>query len=439
MTPEQIAEQKAAAEENGRQQEAKRRQEVRAVFSGYSGFDLKSVEDKCVDDINCNVEKAREELLAAIKAQNDRTIEPVRSVHVVKDARDKFREGAAKALAARAGLVKDDTRNEFRSMSLRELARVSAVQAGLDVSGMSVLQIVGAAFSHSTSDFPYLLENTLNKVLMDSYNSWEPTWNRWAATGSVSDFKVNSRIRLGSFNNLQPVPEHGEFKELTTGEEKETIQASTKGGLFSVTRQTIINDDLGGLIRVARLLGQTARRTVNADVYGVLTANAAMSDGVALFHSSHNNLAGSGAALSVASISAARAAMRKQKFGSADNQVLDIRPDILLVPVALEDKALELVTSTSDFSQSNPGKKNIVQNFGLTVIADPVLDANSATAWYLMSSLNPVVECVFLDGVQEPFLDSEEGFTVDGVRWKVRIDYGTDSVDYRGAYKNPGA
>ncbi len=439
MTPEEIAAQAAAAEEKGRQAEAKRRQDVRAVFSGYTGFDLQAVTDKCVDDVNCTVEKARDELLAAIRSQNDRDVVPHRSAHVVRDARDKFREGAAKALMARAGIIKDDTRNEFRSMSLRELARASAIQAGIDVSGMSVLQIVGAAFSHSTSDFPYLLENTLNKVLMDSYNSWEPTWNRWAATGSVSDFKVNSRLRLGSFNNLQTVPEHGEFKELTTGEEKETIQASTKGGLFSVTRQTIINDDLGGLTRVARMLGQTAKRTVNADVYGVLTANAAMSDSVALFHSSHNNLAGSGTALSVASLSAARAAMRKQKFGSADNQVLDIRPNILLVPVALEDKALELVTSTSDFSQSNPGKRNIAQSFGLTVIADPVLDASSATAWYLLSSNDPIIECVFLDGVQEPFLDSEEGFTVDGVRWKVRLDYGTDSVDFRGGYKNPGA
>ncbi len=438
MTPEEIAAQAAAAKEEGRQAEAKRRQDVRAVFSGYTGFDLQAVTDKCVDDVNCTVEKARDELLAAIKAQNDRDVAPHRSAHVVRNARDKFREGAGKALLARAGVIKDDTRNEFRSMSMREIARACAVQAGVDVSGMSVLQIIGAAFSHSTSDFPYLLENTLHKTLLESYNAWTPTWNRWAATGSVNDFKVNSRLRLGSFNNLQLVPEAGEYKELTTGEEKETIQASTKGGLFSVTRQTIINDDLGGLARAARMLGRSASRTVNTDVYSVLTANAAMSDGTALFHADHGNLAGSGAALSVTTLSAAKAAMRKQKFASTEDEYLDIIPDILLVPVALEDVARTLIASETDPAQSNSRKPNIHQGT-LTVIADPRLDANSATAWYLLSSQNPIVECVFLDGVQEPFLDSEEGFTVDGVRWKVRMDYGTDSVDFRGGYKNAGA
>lgn len=438
MTPEEIAAMKAAALKEGQEAEANRRESVKAVFAAITGFDLQAITDTCVSDPTCTAEIARERLLAEIKAQNDRDVVPHRAVHVARDARDKFCEGVQKALLSKVGLVKDDTRNEFRSMSLREIARASVIRAGVDVSGMSVLSIVGSAFSHSTSDFPSLLENVLNKVLLDAYNGWEPTWDKWAATGSVSDFKLNSRVRLGSFNNLQTVPESGEFKELSTGEEKETIQAITKGGLFSVTRQLIINDDLGGLSRVARMLGQSARRTVNTDAYAVLTANGAMSDGVAMFHANHGNLAASGSVLSVASLSAAKAAMRLQKFVSTDNQFLNIMPNILLVPVALEDAALTLIASETDPAQANSKRPNIHRNT-LTVISDPALDASSATAWYLVSSNDPIIETVFLDGVQEPFLDSEEGFTVDGVRWKVRIDYGADSVDFRGGYRNPGA
>lgn len=438
MTPEELAEMQAAATEKGRKEEADRRAAVRAVFEGINGFDVASVRDACVDDVACTAETARAKLLDAIKAQNDATVVQHNTIHVTRDARDRTRDGMFQALQARAGLVKDNTRNEFRSMSLREMARMCAVNAGVDLSGKTMLQIVGSAFSHSSSDFPYLLENTLGKVLKEAYMSWEPTWRAWAAVGEVNDFKVNSRIRLGSFNNLQTVPETGEFKELSTGEEKETIQALTKGGIFSLHRQAIINDDLGGFVRIARMLGQSAARTVNADVYGVLTANAAMSDSVAIFHADHNNLAGTGAALSVATLSAAKAAMRKQKFASTDDAYLNIQPDILLVPVALEDTARTLIASETDPGQSNSRKPNIHKDT-LTVIADPVLDANSATAWYLLSSRDPIVEAVFLDGVQEPFLDSEEGFTVDGVRWKVRLDYGTDSVDFRGGYKNAGA
>ena len=78
-----------------------------------------------------------------------------------------FVRGVTNALQTRAGVAKDNTRNEFRSMSLREIARECAIRAGVNVSGMSPIEFVGAAFSHSTSDFPNILENVLGKVLLD--------------------------------------------------------------------------------------------------------------------------------------------------------------------------------------------------------------------------------------------------------------------------------
>ena len=348
-----------------------------------------------------------------------------------------FVRGVTNALQARAGVAKDNTRNEFRGMSLREIARQCAIRGGVNVSGMSPLEFVGAAFSHSTSDFPNILENVLGKVLLDAYTSWDPTWNLWAAQGEVSDFKPNSRLKLGSFNNLAPVGESGEFKEFSIGEEKETIQAVTKGNIFAITRQAIINDDLGGFTRIASAMGQAAGRTVNADAYGVVTANAAIADGTALFHADHNNLAGSASALTVTSLSEGKAAMRKQKFTAASDEVLDIRAAYLVVPVALEDKAKTLIASETDPDQANSGKPNIHRNT-LSVISDPTLDADSLTAWYLMSASDPIVEVDFLDGVDIPFLESQQGFTVDGIKWKVRLDYGQTAIDFRGAWKNAG-
>ena len=343
--------------------------------------------------------------------------------------------GATKALQARAGVAKDNTRNEFRGMSLREIARQCAIRAGVNVSG-GPLEFVGAAFSHSTSDFPNILENVLGKVLLDAYTAWDPTWNLWAAQGEVSDFKPNSRLKLGSFNNLSLVRESGEFKEFSIGEEKETIQAVTKGNIFAITRQAIINDDLGGFTRIASAMGRAAGRTVNADAYGVVTANA-MADGTALFHADHNNLAASGSALTVASLSEGKAAMRKQKFTAASDELLDIRAAYLVVPVALEDKARTLIASETDPDQANSRNPNIHRNT-LSVISDPTLDADSPTAWYLMSASDPIVEVDFLDGVDIPFLESQQGFTVDGIKWKVRLDYGQAAIDWRGAWKNAG-
>lgn len=416
--------------------DSKRRKDIRNLFAKFPGYE--ALCNECEDNTSCTFEDARGLLLDAMGKESAEPLTPVPATTTV-DARDNFRAGVELALTARAGLAKDDSRNEFRGMSLSEIAKSCAVHAGVDaVNSMRRLDYVGAAFSHSSSDFPYLLENVMNKTLRAAYEEWPSTWQEWADTGEVSDFKQVSRVKLGSFNNLDLVRESGEFKEKTFGEEKETLQATTKGNIFAITRQAIINDDLSGFTRIATMLGRAARRTVNADVYAVLTANATMSDGVALFNASHNNLAGSGTAISATSIGAGKLAMRSQKFATTDDAVLNIMPDILLVPAALEDAALTFITSETDNSQSNSKKPNIYRGT-LRVISDPTLDADSATAWYLLSSMNPIVEAVFLDGVQVPFLDSEEGFTVDGVRWKVRLDYGTDSIDFRGGYKNAGA
>ena len=51
----------------------------------------------------------------------------------------------------------------------------------------------------------------------------------------------------------------------------------------------------------------------------------------------------------------------------------------------------------------------------------------------------PVLEVAFLDGNQNPYLELQNGFDVDGARYKVRLDYGVAAVDYRGAVTNAGA
>jgi hypothetical protein len=64
----------------------------------------------------------------------------------------------------------------------------------------------------------------------------------------------------------------------------------------------------------------------------------------------------------------------------------------------------------------------------------------SGTRRYLFADPNeaPVLEVAFLDGNDAPFLDMEEGFSVDGARYKVRLDFGIAAIDYRGAIRNAG-
>ena len=441
MSPEEQAAIEASAREAGVKAEMNRRNKITALFADFTeelGDQYQATLDGCLNDSGVDEAQANVRILQALK---NKPAESVQSFEVVEDSRDKFVAGATASILARAGVEKDNSQNEFRGMRLLDLAKENLNRNGVVTGGMRPLEIAGAAFSHSSSDFPLLLEDSANKILLDSYSSFPNTWSEWCRRGSVSDFKLNKRLRMGTFANLETVRPGGEYKEGTLEEERETIQAETKGKIISFDRQMLINDDLDAFSRVAGMMGRAAARSVEKDVYTTLTSNPTMSDSVALFAAGHNNLAGSGAALSVSTVSAGKAAMRQQTFSANDDEYLDIMAQILLVPVAIEETARTLIASATDPGQSNSRKPNIHQNT-LSVVSSPYLDSDSATAWYLLGNANqdaPIIEVVFLDGVDTPFMDSQEGFTVDGVRWKVRLDYGVGAIDYRGAWKNAGA
>jgi ATP-dependent protease ClpP protease subunit len=402
----------------------------------------------CFDAAMADIDQTPEQFTDAVLASLAKAAEPVAGAHSTRvegmmDEREKFRAGASKWLARRAGLAKDDDRgNPYRGLRLHELAAASLRIQGVKVDGMTASELAGRVLAaHTTSDFPYLLADSARKSLQAAYEAFPSTWSMIAASGSVSDFKTINLMRLGSFSSLAAKPEGAEYVAGTVSEEREQLTASTKGRFIELTREMIINDDLDGFSRMAAMLGRAAARTVNADVYAVINANGTLSNGRALFNTTDGNLAGSGAAISVATLSAGRAAMRKQKDPSG-NDYLNIMPRTLLVPVAKEDHAREVVTSTDNTDTTASRKRNPIQDWGpLEIVSDPYLDATSTDAWYLIADPMdvPALEVRFLDGNQTPYIDDTEEFLTDGIRWKVRLDYGVAANDRRGAYKNAGS
>ncbi len=76
----------------------------------------------------------------------------------------------------------------------------------------------------------------------------------------------------------------------------------------------------------------------------------------------------------------------------------------------------------------------------MQVVAEARLSAHSATAWYMAAGpmMTDTVEVSYLNGVTTPTLEQRDGWTVDGVEYKVRMDAAVTVLDYRGLYKNPG-
>jgi hypothetical protein len=187
----------------------------------------------------------------------------------------------------------------------------------------------------TTSDFAVLLETAMHKVLLASYGITQDTWSRFCARGSVQDFRAHPRYRMGTFGALDTVGENGEFKNKTIPDgAKESLTAVTKGNIIALSRQSIVNDDMGVFNNLAMRFGRAAKLSVETDVYALLALNAglgpSMNDGLTLFHATHTNIS-TGAALSAAAIDADRVTMASQKDPSA-NEILDLRPASLLHP-----------------------------------------------------------------------------------------------------------
>lgn len=388
----------------------------------------------------------RAEVLNALVAQDQQRGGHFNHVVPGLDAADNQRMAAEEMLLHRASAIDPSTKqrvqmareNPMRGYTLLELARASLERAGVNTQGMDKLTLVGRAFTQSTSDFPVLLENTMHKALQGAYAVAADTWSRFCARGTVSDFRAHNRYRTGSIGNLDSLTELGEFKHKAIGDgEKATITAATKGNIVTLSRQAIINDDLSAFVGVLNQLGRAAARTIEADVYTLLAANPTMEDGVALFHASHGNI-GTGGAPSVTSFDNARALMAAQTdVGGKD--YLDLRPSIWLGPTASGGLARVINGSQYDPDANNKLQRaNAVYGLFADVIDTPRI---SGTTWYAFANPAdaPVIEVAFLDGQDAPFLDMEEGFSVDGARWKVRLDFGIAAIDYRGAVRNAGA
>ncbi|MBX9757218.1 MAG: Mu-like prophage major head subunit gpT family protein [Beijerinckiaceae bacterium] len=401
--------------------------------------------DKIIADAGGSLDKAKD-LVINMQADRDPAPHTRSQITITADSVDRFKMGAEKALISKAGFAGGEV-NEFSGMTLRELARVSLSVRNI-AAPHDPMQMLTAAFRptmaggmHSTSDFAEILSNVANKAMLKGYEETEETFEMWTARGTLGDFKSVSRIDLNLFPSLAVVPEGGEYSFGKLTDRAETIQLATYGKKFAITRQAIINDDMSVFTRVPSRMGRAARRTIGNLAYAVLTANAALADGVALFHADHTNLStGGGSALSAASIDAARVAMAKQKDPESHATALNIRPRYLIVPVALGGTARVIMESQTNPDSESSTKPNKVRGLA-TIVEDARLDVASTTAWYLAGDPNAydTVEVAYLNGNSTPVMEQQNGWDVDGVEYKVRIDAGVKALGHRALHKANGA
>ena len=304
-----------------------------------------------------------------------------------------------------------------------------------------------AAFD--ATSLPGILSNNANKVLLQGYEAVDDCWREVFKVGAVSDFKVHTRYRMNSNFVFEKVPRGGELKHGQVSEESYTQKIDTYGIMFSLTRQMIIDDDLGALFDIPFQIGLGAGQAVSDAIWSLVLANPKAADGTDFFHNKHQSLlTGTGTALSIDGLTKAEVVFRKKT--DAYGRPILARPEILLVPPELLTKAELLMTATmvnEVTPESAPAPNKNPHQGKYRVCCSPYLSspaygaAADGDAWYLIA--NPVripsFEIAFLGGVDRPTVErADADFNTLGVQFRGYLDFGVKEQDYRGILKVAG-
>lgn len=342
--------------------------------------------------------------------------------------------------------VLDAADRSARNVSLQSLLMTAACQNGYRanpgeyVTDGNLRSVLSAVFTPqiqaqgwSTLDISNVLSNTANKMLLDGFQEVEDPWRNIAAVKPVKNFKTHTFVRLLDSLEFEEVGAAGEITHGTLGDATMTGKAATYAKMVSITRQDIINDDLGALTDVPRKLGRAAAMKFRRLFW---TAFLATSDN--FFHSNNNNvLTGAGTELDAEGVglTAALKEFRAQKTSTADGaKLIGGKPSVLLVPPALEIVARRLLTSTGTVTGADATMPNgnPFQGLATLVVADWIgtdagLTNGDDAKWYLLRSPSyaPAMLVPALNGRVEPTIETADAdFNVLGIQMRGYSDVG---------------
>ena len=295
----------------------------------------------------------------------------------------------------------------------------------------------------TTSLFAEVYGDSVRRSLVAEYGEQAQLLPDWRAVVSdivpLEDFRTRHAVRVGGFDDLSTVAENTTYPTLDdVTDEEATYTPAKRGGVYPITWESVVNDDLSAVVRLIKGLARSATRTLSKHVLNTtFTSNPTIYDSGLLIASAKGNH--QTAALSDASLEIAITQMLK--IGEQDSaERLGLRPHLLVVPPDLHAIGLELTRSSKKITSGEDATiENQVKDYWAIelLINTWQTDAND---WFLVADprLVPTIEVGFLGGREEPELfvaDAENigsMMSSDTITHKVRHVYGAAVLDYRG-------
>ena len=322
----------------------------------------------------------------------------------------------------------------------------------------------------TTSDFPYLFGDILDRQVLASYKAVDPVWKAFVKMSTNRDFKTSRRFAItGGDQYLPEVAEKGEYLASERTEDYFDLLVKKYGRQFDISWESLINDDLGALKDTPERFAMAAVRTEHRLTTGQYVHDSGGAGTHAASGQLYSTAAGeineTDALLAIASLETAVEAMAS--FLDANGEPIQNRAKFLVVPPGLEMTARQILTSANKYKLATGDADtvlgpfptaNVIAQYGLTLIVDPylpVLDpvtANGLTAWYLFADPKDIaaIEVAHLRGHERPEIcmkasdkvnigggligPLEGDFATDNVLYRVRLCFGATTLDWRATY-----
>ncbi|PNH88155.1 head maturation protease, ClpP-related [Vibrio diazotrophicus] len=386
---------------------------------------------------NITIETASEQLLNSLGAQSSAGSKANLSpAHMRVGNGDHVKAELQNALNARAGVEELQKDNSFGHESLLNMARASL---GVNIgAAITKNELVNRAFN--SGDFGDIITEGIRTVMRDEAKVRAPLWKELANTESLTDFRETELVMVNDSPDLMSIGEDGEYKAAILKGSGERIQLATFGRAIQFTRQAIINDEIGLIAKVPRKFMQAGYRLSDKLMFNaILSGKMGDNKGIFLTAPSEDKWGNLKTGIAKSDYQALIMALHKifatatsipfdgSKDGGGD--ALDLRGEFL---IASPDHAsmLEAVLNTASKPDSfNPAYKK----FNKVIETARVADINGAIG--LTSKDFDTVVMGFLDGQQDPWLETGDGWTSDGAKFRITYDITSKVLDRRGIAK----
>jgi len=353
----------------------------------------------------------------------------------------------------------EQTMEGAHKLGRARLTEIIAAAAALDgVSlprfGRGSQEWVRAAFS--SVSLSGILGAVANKSLLAAYRSITPGIRRIFKRGTVSNFQTHTRYRLTAAGGFEKMAPAGELQHGSLGEQTYTQKADTYGRYFQLTRQDVVNDDLGAFLELPAVMGRGWALAIEEAGVTLLLSNPSSFFAESPTGYAANYATGEATALSTTGLDAAMTLLLSQVDNHAKPIAVDAR--FLVVPPALKALADRLykssnlgtvasgLSSTSSRAVEQAPEANIYagryEPVCIPQLASASFTGYSATAWYLWADPAALAafEVAYLNGQDMPTIE-QVGVASDtlGLGFRGYGDFGVAAVDPRAAVKMAGA